>query len=95
MSTVAPPGFARAPVRLDRAPTVAELGLALRRARKEKRLRQVDVAERANVSPLTVYRVEAGRMDASGTILFGLAVAVGLALFWRHLGRIVGGAMTP
>ncbi len=77
---------------LGRPPTIAEVGQALRQARLDAGLRQVDVAERANVAPLTVWRVEKGRQDVAATLVLAMAVAVGVALFWRHLARIVGGA---
>jgi transcriptional regulator with XRE-family HTH domain len=74
---------------LERPPTQSELGLALRRARESRALRQADVARRANVRPLTLLQLEHGRTNATASVLFAVVVAVGLRAFLTHLYRVM------
>ena len=78
---------------LARVPTPAEVGQALRAARREHGWTQERLAAEAGVHRVTVATIETAAKVPTSQVLFAVLVAVGLALFFRHLARIVGEAM--
>jgi len=76
---------------LRRPPTADELAEAVRSARNDRGLSQDALAEQAGTTRLTISRIESGRFNPSARILFGVVVALGSRLFFRHLWRAMGG----
>jgi len=64
---------------MDKIKTNQMLGESIRRIRKEKRLRTVDIAERSGRSRDILHRLENGR-DISVSALLDILSAAGLAI---------------
>jgi transcriptional regulator with XRE-family HTH domain len=64
----------------DFATNLCALGLALKRLREQRGLRQEDVAERAGLTRLMVIHVEAGRPTLGAASYAKLAAALGAQL---------------
>jgi transcriptional regulator with XRE-family HTH domain len=59
---------------------VAELGKAIRRARRERHLTQIELAERANVARGAVQKLEEGRGTVTLTTVFKILRTLSLDL---------------
>src|SRR5579871_1880817 len=57
---------------------VVHLGTNIATARKRRRWRQVDLAARAGISPLTVHRIEAGELGTAIGPIAAVLWALGL-----------------
>ncbi len=60
--------------------SVADVGLAVKKRRKELGITQPDLAELAGISTNTLYKLERGRGNPTLQVLVKLADVLGLAL---------------
>ena len=66
----------------------SRLGQEIRRLRKEQRLNQSELAEKANVAMMTISRIERGEHDPHIRTLVRIAGALGVSVI--HLMRSAG-----
>ena len=66
--------------RTGQDPYLVAFGRHVRSLRRARRLKQCDLALRANLSPDTIRRIESGSFSASLTTLRRLGVGLGLSL---------------
>ena len=60
---------------------VTLLGKQIKLARKTRKITEVDLADRANISPTTLKKIEKGDLKCEIGIVFEIAALVGVALF--------------